>query len=62
MTVDGTQSLQVPNAMVLGAGIGLTLGAALGGTTFIAPGILLGAGVGLIIGAATAAHRSTPSA
>lgn len=58
MAVDNTQPLWVPNAMVFGAGIGLTVGVALGGAAFIAPGILLGAGVGLVIGAAAAAHRT----
>ena len=58
MTVDDSRTLWIPNAMVFGAGIGLTVGVALGGAAFIAPGILLGAGVGFVIGAAAAAHRT----
>src|SRR5690606_14018893 len=45
MTVDDSRTLWIPNAMVFGAGIGLSVGVALGGAAFIAPGILLGAGV-----------------
>lgn len=61
MTAQDAQSLQVPHAMVFGTGIGLALGAVLGGTAFIAPGLLVGAGIGLVIGAAAAAHRSPTS-
>ena len=57
MTDDDGKALWVPNAMVFGAGIGLTVGAVLGGPAFIATGIIAGAGVGLVIGAAAAAHR-----
>lgn len=57
MTVDDSKTLWVPNAMVFGAGVGLTVGVVLGGPAFIASGIMLGAGVGLVIGAAAAAHR-----
>lgn len=58
MTVDDTRALWAANAMVLGAGVGLSVGVTLGGAAFVAPGLLVGAGVGLLIGVAAAAHRS----
>ncbi|WP_110239462.1 hypothetical protein [Nocardioides gilvus] len=58
MPVDDTRALLVPNAMVLGAGVGLAVGAALGGSAFLAPGLVVGASVGLVLGAAAAARRS----
>ena len=58
MTADATPNLWVPNAMVFGSGLGLSIGLSLSGPAFIAPGLLVGAGVGLVVGAAIAAQRS----
>lgn len=61
MAVDDGRSLWVANAMVFGAGVGLTFGVALGGAAFIAPGIVIGGGIGIVLGAVAAARRpSTP--
>lgn len=57
MTSDDGRSLWAANAMVFGAGVGLTFGVALGGGAFIAPGLLIGAGIGLVLGAAASARR-----
>lgn len=57
MAIADVRSLWVANAMVFGAGVGLTVGVALGGGAFIAPGLLIGASIGVVFGAAAAARR-----
>ncbi len=58
MAVDDGRSLWVANALVFGAGVGLTFGLALGGAAWIAPGMVMGASVGVVLGAVAAARRS----
>ncbi len=61
MAADDGRSLWVANAMVFGAGVGLTFGVAMGGGAFIAPGIVIGAGIGIVLGAAASARRPSGS-
>lgn len=46
--------------LTLGAGVGIVVGALVGGA-WVAAGIVVGAGVGLVIGAAIDAQRGDPA-